>query len=151
MRPMTLFLLATMTCSLGACASPDSDPDTTPQDTAAMHESPTAGDPAPAGSPPANDATPPPMPTEPAAPPASGDPGAAPGGITDEDSCNADAARSYVGQAASADVVEQARTAASAQVARLLKPGQMVTMEFRAGRLNIDVDDRNVITNVRCG
>ena len=32
-----------------------------------------------------------------------------------------------------------------------IKPGMMVTMEYRAGRLNIDVDEANVITNVRCG
>ncbi len=150
MRPMTLFLLAAMTCSLGACASQDSDTTTTPQDAAAMPDSANSGDPAPAGSPPA-DAMPPATPTGPATPPTPAEPGTAPGGIADEDSCNADAARSHVGQAASADVVEQARTAASAQVARVLKPGQMVTMEFRAGRLNIDVDDKNVITNVRCG
>ena len=67
-------------------------------------------------------------------------------------SCNADAARDAVlGQVASAEVVEQARLASGAQVARVLKPGQMVTMEYREGRLNIDVDANNVITNLRCG
>ena len=52
---------------------------------------------------------------------------------------------------ASTVVVEQARLASGAQVARVLKPGQMVTMEYREGRLNIDVDANNVITNLRCG
>lgn len=67
-------------------------------------------------------------------------------------SCNADAARDAVlGQVASTEVVEQARLAAGAQMARVLKPGQMVTMEYREGRLNIDVDAKNVITNLRCG
>ncbi len=50
-----------------------------------------------------------------------------------------------------ADVVEKARMAAGAEIARTLKPGQMVTMEYHASRLNIDVDANNVITNVRCG
>ncbi|MFZ5655773.1 MAG: I78 family peptidase inhibitor [Pseudomonadota bacterium] len=66
-------------------------------------------------------------------------------------SCNADAARSLVGQPATPANVERARQLAGARMARVLKPGQMVTMEFIEGRLNIDVDDRNVITHVRCG
>jgi hypothetical protein len=66
-------------------------------------------------------------------------------------SCNADAARGMIGKTATADVVEQARVAADAEVARTLKPDQMVTMEYHPSRLNIDVDDDNVITNVRCG
>jgi hypothetical protein len=65
--------------------------------------------------------------------------------------CNAEAARSVVGQIATAATVEQARSAAGAESARTLKPGQMVTMEFNASRLNIDVDAGNTISNVRCG
>jgi hypothetical protein len=65
--------------------------------------------------------------------------------------CNADAARSVVGQMATAETVEQARSAAGAETARTLKPGQAVTMEYNASRLNIDVDAGNTISNVRCG
>ncbi|MDH5821831.1 I78 family peptidase inhibitor [Luteimonas sp. RD2P54] len=65
--------------------------------------------------------------------------------------CDASAVQSLVGQRADASVVEQARNGAGAEVARVLKPDQMVTMEFRAGRLNIDVDDDGVITALRCG
>ena len=32
-----------------------------------------------------------------------------------------------------------------------LRPDQAVTMEYRAGRLNIDVDENGVITGFRCG
>jgi hypothetical protein len=67
------------------------------------------------------------------------------------DPCTADAAHAYVGQVASADVVEQARRAAGAEVARVLHPNEAVTMEYRAGRLNLDVDERNVIVRLRCG
>ena len=67
------------------------------------------------------------------------------------DACDAQAAQSVVGKTATPDVVEQARKAAGADVARVLKPGQMVTMEYMAGRLNIDVDAGNVIKTVRCG
>lgn len=67
-------------------------------------------------------------------------------------SCNADAARpNAIGKVASADVVERARVDAGARMARVLKPGQMVTMEYAEGRLNIDVDAGNVIINLRCG
>jgi hypothetical protein len=66
-------------------------------------------------------------------------------------SCNADAARGAVGKAAAPEVVEQARRDAGAAIARVLKPGQVVTMEYRGDRLNVDVDDGDVVTNVRCG
>ena len=68
-----------------------------------------------------------------------------------QDPCTADAASAYMGQVASGDVVEQARQAAHAEVARVLHPGDIVTMEARTGRLNIDVDERNVIVGLRCG
>jgi hypothetical protein len=66
-------------------------------------------------------------------------------------SCNADAARGAIAKAATPEVVEQARREAGAGIARVLKPGQVVTMEYRGDRLNVDVDDGNVVTNLRCG
>ena len=66
-------------------------------------------------------------------------------------SCNHEAAQSVVGQTATAATVERARQLAGARIARVLKPGQMVTMEYLEGRLNIYVDEKNVITSVRCG
>ena len=65
--------------------------------------------------------------------------------------CKADAARGAVGKVASPELVEQARREAGAGIARVLKPGQVVTMEYRGDRLNVDVDDGNVVTGVRCG
>ena len=65
--------------------------------------------------------------------------------------CTADAARGAIGKAATPEVVEQARRAAGAVIARVLKPGQVVTMEYRGDRLNVDVDEGNVVTGVRCG
>jgi hypothetical protein len=66
-------------------------------------------------------------------------------------SCNAEAARGVVGQAATSTSIEQARSAAAAESVRTLKPGQATTMEFNGNRLNVDVDASNIITNVRCG
>lgn len=68
-----------------------------------------------------------------------------------EDRCNAELAKSAIGKAATAQVVEHARIDARADLARVLQPGQVVTMEFRAGRLNVDVNDRNAIVGLRCG
>lgn len=68
-----------------------------------------------------------------------------------EDRCDASAAQSLVGQQATEDVVEQARSDAGADSARTLHPDQAVTMEYLEGRLNIDVDENGVITGLRCG
>nr|WP_255417425.1 I78 family peptidase inhibitor [Lysobacter sp. TY2-98] len=65
--------------------------------------------------------------------------------------CHADAAQSYVGQPATPQNVEAARLRAGAQVVRVLKPGQMVTMEYSAVRLNVRVDGANVILAITCG
>ena len=65
--------------------------------------------------------------------------------------CRPEPAQSLVGQPATAQNVELARQRAGAQTARVLKPGQMVTMEFIEGRLNIYVDAANSITRIACG
>lgn len=71
---------------------------------------------------------------------------------TQHSSCDAEAAKSQaIGKAATAEVIERARKDAGARLVRVIKPGQMVTMEYIEGRLNIDVDEANVIVNLRCG
>lgn len=67
------------------------------------------------------------------------------------ESCDATRVQSFVGQTASDDVVERARAGAGASTARTLKPGQAVTMEYLEGRLNIHVDESEVITELHCG
>lgn len=66
-------------------------------------------------------------------------------------SCDTERARGIVGQQATPARVEEARKAAGAGTVRVIEPGMMVTMEYRADRLNIDVDERKVATDVRCG
>lgn len=65
--------------------------------------------------------------------------------------CNAQGAQFAVGKAAGASVVEEARQRSGSYMARVLRPGQMVTMEFNAQRLNLDVNASGVVTRVRCG
>ena len=74
-----------------------------------------------------------------------------PGSTDAVEQCDADAARGVIGQQATEEVVEQARQAAGAQLVRTLAPGQMVTMEYHFSRLNLHVDEANVIVDVRCG
>jgi hypothetical protein len=65
--------------------------------------------------------------------------------------CNADGAKFAIGQPASAQLEAAARVRAGAERVRVLKPNQVVTMEFNGGRLNLVVDARNHVTAVRCG
>jgi hypothetical protein len=65
--------------------------------------------------------------------------------------CNAQAANWAIGRAPTQDVVDRATRDSGAKVSRVLRPGQVVTMEYRADRLNIDVNEREAITGLRCG
>ena len=48
-------------------------------------------------------------------------------------------------------MLERVRADSHAQVVRVLKPGQVVTMEFSAGRVDVRVDAGNVVLGVSCG
>lgn len=65
--------------------------------------------------------------------------------------CNAEGAQFAVGQRAAASMVEEARQRSGSYMARVLWPKQVVTMEFNAQRLNLDVDAAGVVQRVRCG
>jgi len=65
--------------------------------------------------------------------------------------CDASQVQGLVGQPFDEAKAEQARTDAGASQVRILKPGQMVTMEFDGKRLNIEIDAEGRIIAVRCG
>lgn len=66
--------------------------------------------------------------------------------------CNAAPAKaSLVGKTADAATVEQAKTSAGGHTVRVLKPGQMITKEYLDGRVNVHVDENNVIVDIGCG
>ncbi|EJL95605.1 Peptidase inhibitor I78 family [Pseudomonas sp. GM102] len=65
--------------------------------------------------------------------------------------CEAKAAEFTIGKKASPELLEQARTRAGAQNARFLKPDDMVTLEYRSDRLNLNTDNNLVVTRVNCG
>ncbi|MEO8531121.1 MAG: I78 family peptidase inhibitor [Deltaproteobacteria bacterium] len=67
-------------------------------------------------------------------------------GDATEESCGLAAVEALVGQSFAAVTVP-----ASKSPVRVIKPGQMVTMDFNPSRLNINVDDAGKITRVWCG
>ena len=66
-------------------------------------------------------------------------------------SCIASQAQFAVGERASDDLLERSRTAAEASIARYLRPNEPITLEFLGSRLNLKLDDKNVVTSVSCG
>jgi hypothetical protein len=66
-------------------------------------------------------------------------------------SCDASQVQGLVGQTWSEAMLEPAKADAGASDARVLKPNQPVTMEFIGERLNIEIDEKGVVSGVRCG
>ncbi|WP_312958142.1 I78 family peptidase inhibitor [Stutzerimonas nitrititolerans] len=66
-------------------------------------------------------------------------------------SCNAEAVQNLVGKTASPALLEQAREQSGAQTARVLRPQDVVTLEYNAQRLNLSTDGGLVIQRINCG
>lgn len=67
-----------------------------------------------------------------------------------EPSCGAEMLDAYVGKEATDSVIETLRQWRDDKPIRVLKPGAMMTMDFRPDRLNVNVDANNIITGFRC-
>jgi hypothetical protein len=65
--------------------------------------------------------------------------------------CQAKPAQFAVGYNYTEAVLDEVRRRSGARLARVLRPGQMTTMEFSAERVNLEVDAGNRVTRVRCG
>jgi hypothetical protein len=68
--------------------------------------------------------------------------------------CNAEWVQGMLGQTATAEQVEQveqARQHAGARSVRVLAPGDAVTLDYNSQRLNIDIDEAEVIERISCG
>jgi hypothetical protein len=68
-----------------------------------------------------------------------------------ENMCNAEAVRWAIGREPTQDVVERARVESGSNAVRVIRPGEVVTMDYHGDRLNLDVNERNAITGARCG
>lgn len=65
--------------------------------------------------------------------------------------CDADPAQGLVGQTYTDNLDKEARTLSGAKHVRTLRPGQVITMEYNPERVNLRLDERDVITTVGCG
>lgn len=65
--------------------------------------------------------------------------------------CNAEAVRWVIGREPTQDVVERARVESGSATVRVIRPGEVVTMDHRGDRLNLDVNARGAISGARCG
>ena len=64
--------------------------------------------------------------------------------------CNLSRAEGFIGKPGNA-VAEDARAAVGAKSVRVVRPGQAVTQDYRADRLNIETDDAGNVVRVHCG
>lgn len=67
------------------------------------------------------------------------------------DTCHADGAIGYVGQRYTMRIGRIVKDKAHATRVRVIPPGTMTTREFRANRVNLDLDERNIVTRIYCG
>ena len=65
--------------------------------------------------------------------------------------CDASAAQFVMGKQASAALLEQARVKSGAQTARVVGPNDMITLEYRSDRLNLNTDQSALVNRVNCG
>ncbi|WP_069306108.1 I78 family peptidase inhibitor [Methylobrevis pamukkalensis] len=65
--------------------------------------------------------------------------------------CDARNARFVIGERAVGRVVRDAQNASGARTVRVIRPGEFTTRDYRADRLNIEVNNRDRIRNLSCG
>jgi len=65
--------------------------------------------------------------------------------------CEAAGAQFAVGQQASAALLAQARSKAGAQDARFISPNDVLTLEYRSDRVNLNTDANGKVVRVNCG
>lgn len=68
----------------------------------------------------------------------------------ESEGCGADQLGAYVGQPASDEVISRIREWRGDNPIRVLKPGSAMTMDYRPGRLNIFLDDKDRIKEFKC-
>ena len=65
--------------------------------------------------------------------------------------CDATRVQALVGQNASQALGAEAVRGANARTMRWIRPGDMVTQDFRTDRLNVHLDDQNKVVRIVCG
>ncbi|MCW3849178.1 I78 family peptidase inhibitor [Sphingomonas sp. LB-2] len=65
--------------------------------------------------------------------------------------CGSHLLGSYVGKKRTDAIAAQVARISGAKAIRWIKPGMAVTMDYREDRLNVRLDDKDVILSVSCG
>jgi hypothetical protein len=65
--------------------------------------------------------------------------------------CNSNGLESLIGQPRSEALAAEAKRLSGANIVRFLTPDMMVTMEFRADRLNLNLGTDGKVGSARCG
>ena len=65
--------------------------------------------------------------------------------------CTADKAQWALGRAGDAALLERARVDATAAIARFIRPDEAITLEFSPARLNLYLDEQDIVRRVVCG
>lgn len=65
--------------------------------------------------------------------------------------CNVDTIRGVLGQTTNAERIEQVQQQANATTLRVLTPADAATLDYNPQRLNIDIDESEVIIRLTCG
>jgi len=65
--------------------------------------------------------------------------------------CNAEKATHVVGKHISQEQEQEALRSSGARTLRVINPGQAITRDYRADRLNLQLNDHNTVVKAYCG
>ncbi|TEA77714.1 I78 family peptidase inhibitor [Allopusillimonas ginsengisoli] len=65
--------------------------------------------------------------------------------------CSTERTSSIQGHHISPELEQKAEQLSGASTVRVLRPGQVITREYRADRLNLQLDSYDVVVRVHCG
>lgn len=150
LRRFALPVAVALMLSLGACES-DSGKGISAPAPPPVNTAPTPASPPSSGSGISADAPPPVVDYAPVPPPSSSMSPPMTDNMTDNMKCDDSKGQAAVGRTATQSVVDRVVADTGSRTARVIKPGQAVTMDYSEQRVNIHVDAKNVIISVKCG
>lgn len=71
--------------------------------------------------------------------------------IGPNDGCTSKVVDYLIGKRLTPELIKQAQQRSGAQTVRQLKPSDMVTLEYRSDRLNLNTDSNGVLLRANCG